>query len=215
MEETAHADALATSLSHTYMTAFWKSIRDMSDKSIPPATSINGVTGAEEISKMWRKHHSIILNCVNNVSTKGHVQSLLCSIDCTDQVINTPNGIALAIRDRKRGKSVGFDLLASEYYIHSDHMLNVWFALLHTSFITDGHLPVNNMKIIIVPLIKSKTGDTSDTNTYIPITLITAASKLLERMLLNNIETSIESSHKQVGFKSKHATDMCFYSLKM
>ena len=66
------------------------------------------------------------------------------------------------------------------------------------------------MKTIIVPLTKSKTGDVSDKNNYRPITLVTAASKLLELVLLNKMETSIESSHKQVGFKSKHATDICF-----
>jgi len=71
------------------------------------------------------------------------------------------------------------------------------------------------MKTIIIPPIKSKTDDASDKNNYRPITLITAASKLLELVLLNNIETCIESSRNQFGFKFKHATDMCIYSLKM
>jgi len=43
------------------------------------------------------------------------------------------------------------------------------------------------MKTITVPLIKSKTGEVSDKNNYRPITLISAASKLLELVLLNNI----------------------------
>ena len=101
MEETARADALATSLSHKYMMAFWKSIRNMSDKIISPARSINGITGEEEISEMWSQHYSGILNCVN-VSRKGHVQLLLNSIDSTDQFIITLNDIAMAIRDLKR-----------------------------------------------------------------------------------------------------------------
>ena len=64
----------------------------------------------------------------------------------------------MAVRNLKRGKSVGFDLLASEHYIHFDHMLKVVSALLYTSFITHGNLPVNT-KTIVVPLIKSKTDD--------------------------------------------------------
>ena len=163
---------------------------------------------------MWSQHYSGILNCVNNVSKKGHVKSLLNSIDSTDRFIITPNDIAMSIKDLKRGKSVGFDLLASEHYIHSDHMLKVFLALLYTSSITHGHLPSNIMKTIIVPLIKSKTGDASDKNNYRPIAVVTAASKILELVILNNIETCIESSHNQFGFKSKHATDMCIYSLK-
>jgi hypothetical protein len=196
------------------MTAFWKSIKTLNNKNLPLATSINGITGEENISEMWSQHYSGILNCVNNISRKGHVQSVLNSIDSTDRFIITPNDIAMAIRNLKRGKSVGFDLLASEHYIHSDHMLKVFLALLYTSFITHGHLPDTIMKTIIVPLIKSKTGDASDKNNYRPIALVTAASKLLELVLLNNIETCIESSHNQFGFKSKHATDMCIYSLK-
>ena len=41
------------------------------------------------------------------------------------------------------------------------------------------------------------------------IVLVTAASKLLELVFLNNIETCIESSHNQFCFKTKHATNMC------
>ena len=84
----------------------------------------------------------------------------------------------MAIRDLKRGKTVGFDLLASEHYIHFDHILKVFLALLHTSFITHGHLPVNIIKTIIVPLIKSKIGDARDKNNYRPTVLITCCIKV-------------------------------------
>ena len=126
IEETAREDALATSLSHEDMMAFWKSIINMSDKAIPLSTSINGITGVEKISEMWSQHYSGILYCVSNVSRKRQ-----CSIIIKFEV-------AMTIRDLKRGKTVGFDLLASEHYIHSDHMLKVPFypfyipPLLHT-----------------------------------------------------------------------------------
>ena len=94
----------------------------------------------------------------------------------------------MSIKDLKRGKSVGFDLLASEHYIHSDHMLKIFLALLYTSFITHGHLPNNIIKTIIT--IKSKTGDASDKNNYRPIALVTSASKILELVILNNIEAT-------------------------
>jgi exonuclease III len=151
MEETARADALATSLSHKDMTAFWKSIKTLNNKNLPLATSINGITGEENISEMWSQHYSGILNCVNNISRKGHVQSVLHSIDSTDRFIITPNDIAMAIRNLKRGKSVGFDLLASEHYIHSDHMLKVFLALLYTVYtrLLDADL-IQNITVIFV-----------------------------------------------------------------
>ena len=70
----------------------------------------------------------------------------------------------MALKGLKRGKSVGFDLLASEHYSHSDRTLKVFLSLLYTSFITHSLLSVNIMKTIIVPLIKSKTGDENDKN---------------------------------------------------
>jgi len=113
-EETARADAISTSLLHKTITGFWKSIRNMSDKIMPPATSINDITGAKKISEMRSQHYNGILNCVNNLYRKCHVQSLLNFIDSADQLIITPNDIAMAIRGLKRRNSVGFDLLASE-----------------------------------------------------------------------------------------------------
>ena len=40
------------------------------------------------------------------------------------------------------------------------------------------------MKTVIVPIIKNKTGDTSNKNNYRPIALVTATSKLFEICLL-------------------------------
>ena len=86
--------------------------------------------------------------------------------------------------------------------------------MLYTAFIAHGYLPDSIMKTIIVPLIKNKTGNISDKNNYRPIALVTAASKILEIVILNMIESYIETSHHQFGFKRTHSTDLCVYSLK-
>jgi hypothetical protein len=98
---------------------------------------------------MWSQHYSGILKCDNNICRKGYVQSLLNSIDSTDRFIIMPNDVAMAIRDLKRGKPVGFDLLASEHYIHSDHMLKVFLALLYTVYtrLLDADL-IQNITVI-------------------------------------------------------------------
>ena len=53
-----------------------------------------------------------------------------------------------------------------------------------------------------------------DKNNYRPIALVTAASKILEIVILNHIELYIDTSHNQFGFKRKHSTDTCVYALK-
>ncbi len=140
--------------------------------------------------------------------------TLLHNVTSSDRLVISPTDISAAISDLKRGKSVGHDLLAAEHFIHANFILHVLLSLLFTSFMTHGHLPDDIMKTIIVPLIKNKMGDLSDKNNYRPIALVTAVSKVLEIVILNRIECYIDTGCNQFGFKKKHATDICIYSLK-
>ena len=70
------------------------------------------------------------------------------------------------------------------------------------------------MKTALVPIIKNKTGDTSDKNNYRPIALVTAASKILEICILEILEMYLITHDNQFGFKSKHSTDMCIFTVK-
>ena len=69
------------------------------------------------------------------------------------------------------------------------------------------------MKSFIVPLIKNKTGDTSDKGNYRPVAIVSACSKIFECVLLGLIEVYLCTSDNQFGFKSKHSTDLCIYTL--
>ena len=80
--------------------------------------------------------------------------------------------------------------------------------------LTHGFIPNDLMKTFIVPLIQNKTGNISDKNNYRPIAIVTASSKILEIVLLNRVECFITTSHNQYGFKRKHGTDMCIYTMK-
>ena len=70
------------------------------------------------------------------------------------------------------------------------------------------------MKTAIVPIIKNKTGDTSDKNNYRPITLVTATSKLFEICLLEILQMYLITHDHQFGFKTKHSADMCMFTVK-
>ena len=65
------------------------------------------------------------------------------------------------------------------------------------------------MKIAVVPIIKNKTGYTSDKNNYRPISLVTAATKIFELCLSVILENYLFTHDQQFGFKSKHSTDFC------
>ena len=70
------------------------------------------------------------------------------------------------------------------------------------------------MEIIIVPIIKNKKGLITDKDNYRPIAITSVVSKILELLLLDRLQFQLETSSNQFGFKSKHGTDMCVYTLK-
>ena len=57
--------------------------------------------------------------------------------------------------------------------LFAHRITHVFLSLLFNTFILHGCLPVDFMKTAIVPIIKNKTGDTSDKNNYRPIALVT------------------------------------------
>ena len=73
--------------------------------------------------------------------------------------------------------------ISAEHFVFAHSRIHVLLSLLFSVFITHGYLPGMFMKTAIVPIIKNKTGDTSDKNNYRPIALVTAASKIFELCL--------------------------------
>ena len=71
------------------------------------------------------------------------------------------------------------DGISAEHFVFAHSCIHVLLSLLFSAFITHGYLPNMFMKTTIVLIIKNKTEDTSDTNSYRPIVLVTAGSKSL------------------------------------
>ena len=93
-------------------------------------------------------------------------------------------------------------------------IMHVFLSLLFNSFISHGYLPTDFMKTALLPIVKNKTGDTSDKNNYRPIAIVIAASKLFEICILKVLDACLITHDHQFDFKSKHATDMCIFTVK-
>ena len=67
--------------------------------------------------------------------------------------------------------------------------------------LTHGYLPKSLMETTIVPIVKNKCGNLSNSNNYRPIAIATITSKVL---------------YNQFGFKSGHtySTEFCIYTLQ-
>ena len=82
------------------------------------------------------------------------------------------------------------------------------------SFLTHGSLPDSLMSVVLVPIIKDKSGKINSKDNYRPIAIASVMSKLLEKLLLERLKNFLVTSSHQFGFKPKHSTDACIYVLK-
>ena len=72
------------------------------------------------------------------------------------------------------------------------------------------------IKTTIVPVIENKCGNLADSNKYRPIAIATCTivSKLYESTILYKCEDFLTTCDNQFGFKRKHSTEFCIYTLK-
>ena len=70
------------------------------------------------------------------------------------------------------------------------------------------------METTIVPIVKNKCGNLSNSNNYRPIAIATITSKVLESLILVKCEEFLYTSDNQFGFKSGHSTEFCIYTLQ-
>ena len=112
------------------------------------------------------------------------------------------------------GKSAGPDGIDAEYLKFSNIKIHVLLSMCFTLCLTHGYIPPAMIETTIVPIVKNKSGNLSDSNNYRPIALATIVSKMLESVLLLKCVEYLSTSDNQFGFKSLHSTDLCIYTLK-
>ena len=122
--------------------------------------------------------------------------------------------ISQIIAKLKCGKSSGPDGLSAEYLKFAHNKVCTMLALCFSACIVHGYLPASMIETTIVPIIKNKCGDLSDSNNYRPIALATIMSKVFESVLLFKCEKYLHTCDNQFGFKSEHSTDLCIYTLR-
>ena len=213
-ETMMRADALANALKNKNSTAFWKDVQKMASSNIPLASKVGDAVGNEQITDMWHHHFSEILNSVHNTDSKSFVCDHIASVSPKSKMLIDASAIIKSLKEIKLGKSAGIDGLAAEHFVYSHSSISVHLALLFTCMLNHGHVPTAFMKTSIIPILKNRNGDSSDKNNYRPIAIVTAMSKLFELCLSKLLDTFLVTSDNQFGFKRKHATDLCIYTVK-
>ena len=93
--------------------------------------------------------------------------------------------------------------------------LAVHTCVLFNCFLQAQYLPRTFMDSVIIPVVKSKSGDLADINNYRAIAISTSMSKLFECAIANKVSSySSDCDKYQFGFKSGHSRSLCTSILK-
>ena len=208
-ENKLRSDKLAMKLGNKGSNEFWKEVKNMNNTKLPLPNIIDGASGGEEIAEVWRKHFMGIFNCI-----KDDIDNV--NLDCKndENIAVTIHDVTNAINKLDKNKSCGLDGIYAEHLMYCSNRLLLLLAFCITSFFVHGFLPTNMMSVVLVPIIKEKTGKICDKNNYRPIAIASILSKVLERIMLDRMLDILDTNCNQFGFKPKLGTDMCIYSLK-
>ena len=109
------------------------------------------------------------------------------------------------------GKAAGSDgICCAEYLKFSHAKIHTLLALCFSLCISHGYLPADLIETTIVPIVKNKSGNLSDSNNYRPIALATIVSKIFESVLLMKCSDYLNSCDNQFGFKSSFISPILF-----
>ena len=209
-----HADSLARKLLSKDTKQFWKEIKKLKgDCNNNVAFTIENVSGEQNICNLWKDHYESILNSSKDTRLKSHVMNELSK--CTLPENNfTFDEVRSSIRQLKGGKASGRDGLQSEHFKFGPDSLIVYVCMLFNCMVVHGHIPTDFMDTFLTPIVKDKKGDSESKDNYRPLAVTSILSKIFETVILNRYQDCLITCYNQFGFKNKHSTDLCTFTLK-
>ena len=118
------------------------------------------------------------------------------------------------IADIACNKSPGLYGLTSEHMTFANSKLPVLLSIHMSAVLTHGHVPRSAIRSVLVPIINNTNKRITDKDNYRPICLSNVFTKVIENVLLCRMQAWLLATSNPFGFKRKHGTDMCVFTLK-
>jgi hypothetical protein len=208
-QEQLKMDLLASNHDTKDFKSFWKNTKKMNVRPSLPV-SVSGNTDHKQIADAFRDHFLVQSSLSTATSNTGDAGAAM-----TGRNVKIPaKKVATVIASMQRGKSPGHDGLSIEHFKHAGVHLSRVLALFFTLCLGHSYLPEALMRTIVVPIIKNKTGDSSDMNNYRPISLATIAAKVFDGLLNECLTDYVKIHDAQFGFKMGVSTESAILALK-
>lgn len=198
--------------------ATWKVIRDIVPNKKVKSTVCNFdniETKAEEFNNFFANIGKTTNERAQN-SLRNDNQALLDHHNAL--VSDTPhfrpqpvdtNTVILTIKHLQETKSFGSDNISLRFIKDSLFVIAFYLTFIINTSLVTGTFPTSWKHAIVVPLYKN--GDVDDVSNYRPISLLTIFSKLLEKIVANQLSAYLENngllSNSQHGFRPKLSTE--------
>ncbi|KAL0871067.1 hypothetical protein ABMA27_004872 [Loxostege sticticalis] len=204
-------DIIATHHSQKEFSSFWKHTKKLNPKPSVPI-SVEGLNDPKQIAEMFVEHFKVqpsLSSVASNNSQQCYPGDLTSS-----PVLITAGEIRSVLRKMTRGKSPGHDHLSIEHLLFAGSHLPRVLALFYSLCMSHEYLPDNMLKTMVVPIIKNKTGNSSEKSNYRPISLATILAKVLDRLLDQQLRKHIKLHDAQFGFRPGLSTETAILCLK-
>ena len=132
----------------------------------------------------------------------------------SDDIHVSTNEVVLPVQALGANKTYGLDGIVAEHSLYSSERWCTVLAMRLAGLFVRGFLPDSMLAVVLVPIIKDKTGRIDRIDNYRQIALASVVSNVLERILLERISHFLETCPNQFGFKQNLGTDTCIYVLK-
>ena len=165
------------------------------------ANVIDGVSGPDSITSHWKQLFDKLLNVHVHVnsdnSLKDDILSNFDKIKHNSNMSVSTKSVSKIIGKLECGKSAGPDGIGAEYLKFSNIKIHVLLSLCFTLCLAHGYLPPAMIETTIVPIVKNKYGNLSDSSNYRPIALATILSKMFESVLLFKCAEYLSTSEER------------------
>ena len=182
----------------------------MNNCKVPLPNCIDGISGAGNITELWRSRFCNLLNCIQD----DDINTLPVDVTFSKDIYVTITDIESAIGQLDKNKSCGLDGIYAEHLKYCSRRILPLLAMCISASFIHGFLPDSMLSVVLVPVIKDKCRKINDSDNYRPIALASVISKVVEKILLNRMSDLLTTTSNQFGFKSKLSTDTCIYALK-
>ena len=210
----------ANNLARKAFGEFWQTIRNLNKNDNIIASVIDGKSNDDEIANHFcdiyaKLYHSVKDDNFTDVTNTVHdLVSINCNKNnCAEQHCHdiSSHRVKKAINCLSSGKTdETFNMYSDHFLNATDLVINVLSQLI-TAMLKHGTASHLVNKAVIKPIPKNKRKSLSESNNYRAICKNTVVSKIIDYVIIDQIEDKLKTSQYQFAYKSGFSTSLCSF----